>query len=795
MFIKFKKSGQIFEIHVNDQKSHDLSANDLRMTAERWQTCLYTPDIFGEMLYSHLFQAGTPAAQILDEATRPNNTERILLVLSNDDDQPDKLLERVPWEYLHTGDYFLATRHHILRALPESQRREWHGNADVLHIHALLSDPARTNNRRIWVRRAWHTLRDTADHSGRAVNLERIIPPTLGTLSDRLSADTANLIHLLCHGGVAIGGNGDAILVLQDKLGDEKMVSAAEFIDSVRGRALMVLLNACRSADVGYGEMSNLAYALVRDAVPYALGMQFDMAEYAVLPLATTFYSLLLRGYTIEEAVRQARISILADEARDFKENPHPAAFWAGVPALYTALNAPLPPFKLVEGTPRIIPDPKELQRKQYIESAADSKLIGRGREIVEVSQHLQTIVDNRPRYITLHGLGGVGKTSLAYEVVERNAWAFDWRYYWVSFEQIPTVKDFLLRLAKHYLPQNAYDPDGDKAALQRVVLPKVRDTPSIIVLDNIETLISAAHPEDETPPDAEARQLEAIINNMTGGETVFLLTSRVLTGWKGEKVIDLTGLPDEDGAKMFMSLLEDERRAVTDFEEAKALSQRVRGHPLSIRLLAGQYKSGDSTLADFMAEIDTQLVDAEDKTPASLYDRERQATLFACMDYSVKRLSDELRDALEKLYVFQNPFLPELGQAVLNTEGDRLLRELVARGLLETTTRTYADKGHFEIEPLQLYALHPMLRWYIDWGLNKPDTATWARFAEGIKTLVVRINQNYWGDARLRDLVQVCADDIDAAQAHLTGNSLDSYAYNYGEIFKRRRQFGRAMA
>ena len=35
-----------------------------------------------------------------------------------------------------------------------------------------------------------------------------------------------------------------------------------------------------------------------------------------------------------------------------------------------------------------------------------------------------------------------------------------------------------------------------------------------------------------------------------------------------------------------------------------------------------------------------------------------RQATLYACMAYSVDRLSDDLREALRRLSVFSSPFI-----------------------------------------------------------------------------------------------------------------------------------------
>src|SRR5260221_6678290 len=157
------------------------------------------------------------------------------------------------------------------------------------------------------------------------------------------------------------------------------------------------------------------------------------------------------------------------------------------------------------------------------------------------------------------------------------------------------------------------------------------------------------------------------------------------------------------------------------------ALTQRVQGHPLSIRLLAGRFAEETSDLATFLTHIEAELEIAEQATPASLEDPDRQKTLYACMDYSVKRLTSEQRKVLEVVSIFQAPFLPQFATQVLNDEEHIPvhLQNLERLGLLTMVARTFAEGE------LVLLELHPMLRWYIRHQLSEPDTALLERYDE----------------------------------------------------------------
>ena len=99
------------------------------------------------------------------------------------------------------------------------------------------------------------------------------------------------------------------------------------------------------------------------------------------------------------------------------------------------------------------------------------------------------------------------------------------------------------------------------------------------------------------------------------------------------------------------------DRRIAAPQDDRLQLSRRVQGHPLSIRLLAGRFGEVSGELGHFLAELEEQLPQAEQQTPSSLEDPERQATLYACMAYSVDRLAPGQREALRQASVFRSVF------------------------------------------------------------------------------------------------------------------------------------------
>ncbi len=116
------------------------------------------------------------------------------------------------------------------------------------------------------------------------------------------------VVHFMGHGGQdeQVG----AFLCLEKENGTLDAVTARQFVQRVRGSVFLVTLNACVSATPGPTPFSNLAAALVRQKVPYALGMRVSIHDDDARDFSRQFYSELASGVPVEEALFQARLTL-----------------------------------------------------------------------------------------------------------------------------------------------------------------------------------------------------------------------------------------------------------------------------------------------------------------------------------------------------------------------------------------------------------------------------------------------------------------------------------------------------
>src|SRR5205823_386865 len=134
---------------------------------------------------------------------------------------------------------------------------------------------------------------------------------------------------------------------------------------------------------------------------------------------------------------------------------------------------------------------------------------VGRSDEISKVLGVL--LAPGAHGFVLLHGLGGIGKTSLAQEVARRIGYAYADRVLAVSFETFSRLDEhnqvvvneqfadnFYNRLARFYGLDSA---DAKRyptpAALQQAILQQWTHLRTLLVLDNIETLIDAQRRND----------------------------------------------------------------------------------------------------------------------------------------------------------------------------------------------------------------------------------------------------------------------------------------------------------
>jgi tetratricopeptide (TPR) repeat protein len=717
---------------------------------------------YGTALFAALFTPGSAASNALSLEYQQEQA-RILLVAA------DETLETIPWEYAYGPDGFLVCDLPFVRGLPREQRIAPPERVGSLHIIAVPSNPLHPGLAPLNIAGEWMRLKEIVGGLDSAVTLDRVWPPTIELLRERVANQRQRVVHFMGHGGQdkRVG----AVLCFERDNGSLEAITAGEFTKRLRGSVFLVTLNACESATPGETHFSNLAAALARARTPYVLGMRFSIYDNDALAFSRAFYRELARGVPVEEAVFQARLSLRKSKRR-----------WAvGVPVLYTALDlparAPAPNFSTEPGAPAISdPQLAALRGILVILPQIEGAFQGRTTELIRLGNWLTG--NSRPRLVTIHGSGGQGKTTLAREAVERFAYAWPGGVLAISLETLPTRAIFVTTLARFLGIEAQAIPEAGE--LERQVLQRLALQRTLVVLDNA----VKAH-------NAEALQLADFIQQLPASTVSLLVTSRHLLGWGGEEHLELEGLTPEEGAALFLQSAPG-RAPMLDPELtwalAQQLSRRVDGHPFGLFLLGKAFDSSPVSLESFIADYETWLLAAVNR-----YSKEadhRQRTIYAIFDYSVRDLEGDLRGLLGKLWLFHAPFQPAAAVAIFDPQHDA---ESGTPSLVEDHLHALWQRGLLNSEEtgsdaLLLYSVQPVMRPYIERYLTVADER---------ESLLVSFGSAYASFARslyneldrgglASFLAVVCRADLERGLAYMVGSELGYYQLHWGWILQR---------
>jgi tetratricopeptide (TPR) repeat protein len=715
-----------YRVIVDGEHSHTLNIAAIQLMEERHQgEVQHNTRQYGRRLFQALFPERSVSRKALTRlplASASDDTGMLHIVTE------DPEAQMIPWEYLHDGKDFLALKYHVLRGIP-AERRQGYGAempAAALDLIAVPSDPLLLNDRpvdQLDAVKEIDSLKTALQEAQAPYRALIVTPPTLDALHEALAPrGRQTIVHFIGHGLATEQG---AILLFEDEAGIGRAISARDFAYRVRGNAFLVFLNACESATSLGTSVSNLAYSLAIEGLPYALGMQFSVPDVAALKLARFFYRFLAAGHSVEEAVRQARIALAAaDDLNGLKD------YAIGIPVLYTSLVRGFARFRSEPGTATI----QEISVRQEFDTEISETSIFRGRrhELAEIGQRLQ----KGTKVLTLAGPGGSGKSTLARNAATRFAWRFPDGILGLSLESLPTKEEIISRLA-HWL-RGSYLETLASDAREREVRAAFKSSQSLLILDNYETLLAGfavSTPEDNK----KARALGQFLRSLAGDKGTILVTSRDRrTGLPREgrplDVLDLdlvaalqlfrdhAGERWGEAEKNLLASLQhhvelgrslDDLPAELEGQPLLLLIRNTGPHALAIELLASVYAEGDESIVDFLSDWQEHLRQARDQYRG---EDERHVTLTACFDYSYSMLPPTAKELFPKLTIFMAPFLADIVEAVISApKAGELLNLLFRKSLLQRQDIT---------EDLLFYFFHPMARWYAEEKVRGVDLA-----------------------------------------------------------------------
>jgi len=608
---------------------------------------------------------------------------------------------------------------------------------DRLHLLFVVSRPAGSTF--LDPRADPQAVLDALDqHAPGQVTWEFLRPPTLDALVERLEQKNrtpVDVLHFDGHGVFDRQGSpplappNTGYLLFEKDEQDERGDNLPDFVSAQRlGENLhrhevaLVILSACQTAALGENDepMGSVAARLTATGIPAVLAMTHSVLAATTRALFGAFYKDLARGCGIGESLDNAR-RYLANHPQKYEVQRYdpqrgPYRKWLELqdwflPALYQSGDDP-PLLRHSEGG---VPEPAVAPVLSNVPARPEAGFFGRRRELWDIERWFAA----KARRITLTGFGGQGKTELAREagrwltrIGMFRAAAF------VDYSRVQSRDALAVAISTLGTVLGESLPDAQAAA------EALKKTPTLVILDNLEALV----------PESLAELLDAAAAWSDSGLTRVLSTTRKpdfnhpayrVEGTHLHRRIVLAGLgrrsaPD-DALAWFAELTKlPPPPTVKQTPKREALIElfdRVKFHPLSIRVLAAQLKTRDpKELGQRLGQL---LAAANASTPTSVATEATLPELVASLNLSLDQLDESARQVLPRLGVFHGGAMEDNVLAITEIGEDAwpaLRRQLEAAAVVEAETLPGVTVPFLRFHP----TLAPML-----WGqLSAADQA-----------------------------------------------------------------------
>jgi tetratricopeptide (TPR) repeat protein len=647
----------------------------------------------------------------------------------------------LPWELLHDGRSYLfhgKSPVRVRRCLPKEHPEA--ANPTSLPIRILLVSPRPEDDRAAYIdhRISARPLIDALEGLGGLVELTVLTPPTFPALQDALrkaseAGKPFHVVHFDGH-GIYDSEHGLGALCFEDPKDTHKLTErASELIyasppkdkpagegkhlaDLVRDyRIPLVFLEACQTAATEDVPTASVAATLLAEGVTSIVAMSHSVLVETAHRFVKAFYTELAEGKRVGTAMLAGQRALYGDTYRgkmigagDFRLQD-----WF-VPVLYQEEQDP----QLITRTHS--KDAQQVQAKQRrlslgkLPETPPHHFHGRSRELLA----LERLLHDEP-YAVVRGQGGAGKTTLAAELARWLVRVGRFRRAaFVSLEQYTDARSVLDSLGQQLLPEGENWSVAQYPDLKQALQPVERalsDRPTIIVLDNMESIlpdrIGQLSPDAEQLKEEQLKELFELCRKLLEADAatriVFTSRERLPAPFDHQrKEIALGALSREDAIKLVGEVMKQEGLTPkaedpgSDPQEITDLVEAVNRHARALVLLAREVarrgvRATTHQLHHLMAELDRK------------YPGERENSLYASVELSLRRLPVEVREQIKALGVFHGGAHLQVFDYVLGMAQDdvetasRIFRELIEVGLGEEM-----GHGHLQLDP----ALSPYL-------------------------------------------------------------------------------------
>jgi tetratricopeptide (TPR) repeat protein len=655
------------------------------------------------------------------------------------------LLLALPWELLNDGDDYLfqgAKPTRVRRRLPNTKVLDVSVVATPIRILLVTARPEDDSCAYIDHRASALPLVEAMESLPGLVKIHVLSPPTLPALRDELDRARGDkkpyhVVHFDGHGvfdrRVGLGGLCFEHPEDTGKLENRRHVTVFTEDSTDKGTGLgsllrahripLVFLEACQTAQAEKASES-VASELLKVGVASVVAMSHSVLVETARRFVEAFYEALADGKRVGDAMLAGQRQLKEDtfRGRIFGAGELRLEDWF-VPVLYQEKDDP----QLFKTTPA-----KQTQEDFYARLAnrlgelppePETGFIGRSRDLLALQRLLR-----EESYAVVRGQGGEGKTALAAEFAR---WLVRsqqiHRAAFVSVETHGNQRAVVDALGKQ-LVKKQFSAAGDLDESIKEIERALREQSTLLVIDNMESVLLPPFMLEELPEPLSEDAREELKTILTlcerllkAGDTRLVFTSREKLPAPFDAEAnrrELHQLDREDGVKLVERVLNaagGDAGASSDAarEEIDQLVGAVHCHARTLALLAPALSSRGveatrESLIGLMEEM-------EKKFPGS-----REKSVFATVELSLRRMSDENRERARVLGVFHGGFDLDVLRNMMQWEEADVIS--LAVELVETGLATPNRYNHLTLNP----ALCPYLRGRMDGGERESLIARW---------------------------------------------------------------------
>ncbi|HHP7245837.1 MAG TPA: CHAT domain-containing protein, partial [Elainellaceae cyanobacterium] len=610
-----------------------------------------------------------------------NRGEGIILAMS-----AKGTLGHLPWELLHDGNSFLMQR------LPAVVPIRWVGDGQAL---TPLTKQEQPENRALQVlfmatsprdikpvldfeREEAQILTATARQPLALVVEESGSLEELGYRVEDYGKGYFDVLHLTGHATIQAD---QTRFITETHTGDADYSSATDIARELQFQMpKLVFLSGCRTGQAAdAGAVPSMAEELLQQGASVVLGWGQTVLDTDATAAAAALYQGLSSGKALTEAIALTYQALIEQEARDW----HLLRLYAKS-TLPGALVTPprrrgrqfAPPASV--STQFLDPD------TQQVKVANRESFVGRRRQLQNC---LRALIEapNQEIGVLIHGMGGLGKSSLAARICDRLP-AYE-RVVWVGLiDEDSLVKKLAEKLDDQALRANLERNDEELKYRLRSLFRATPSTSFLLVLDDFEVNLEARN-QSYVPTEAASTVLNALVWAIQESPPHgLILTSRYdfdSTALRAFYKQPLDALHGADLQKKCsrLSAFQPPDRPETEAERAT--------QTLQLQEQAKQLADGNPRLLETLH--DQVLEQADQDAAATLATLQNDPTKLrqtVLEDRVLRQIDAPLRQMLSRGLVFELPVPRDIFETVILSSPleTNLIDRVIALGLLEAT-------------------------------------------------------------------------------------------------------------